>query len=160
MFDAGTVDPDEGLRPIGALRATARPEGEVESKYNYAARRFAQQPVLFHTWGTTRGYGERYYCWDALALCHGPLYFQDLNAERYGYHYGCCQSVYSGIMFFARCGLLPYSVLAECPCECVYTLGYDRPGNCVPLRWYCLPCPSWRHHCVEDSMDVEEEFAE
>ena len=34
-----------------------------------------------------------------------------------------------------------------------YTLGYDRPGNCVPLYCYRLPC--WTDVACEDE---EEEW--
>ena len=85
--------------------------------------------------------------WDATCLCYQPLYFEEINAERYGYVCGghcCCsciaQPAASAAHFFATIPALPYCLAAECPTECVYTLGHYRPGNCVPWRWNWPPC--------------------
>ena len=43
------------------------------------------------------------YAWDAPALCHNPLYFEDVNLERYGYslrYARVFQPVVSGAEFF------------------------------------------------------------
>ncbi len=77
------------------------------------------------------------YCWEAPALWHRPLYFEEINLERYGY--SCrrmClfQPVVSGARFFATVPALPYLISARPPCECVSTLGHYRPGSCVPYR--------------------------
>jgi len=84
------------------------------------------------------------YNWDATCLCHRPLYFEEINLERYGY--GCCDCVLqpaaSAAHFFATVPALPYCIAAECPCKCVYTLGHYRPGSCPPKRYhwpYCSP---------------------
>ena len=81
------------------------------------------------------------YEWDATALCHRPLYFEEINLERYGY--GCCaclQPAASAAHFFGTVPALPYCMAAECPCECVYTLGHYRPGSCPPWRCHWPPC--------------------
>jgi hypothetical protein len=92
------------------------------------------------------------YQWDATCLCYQPLYFEEINAERYGYVCdnccGCCcccpgncaQSAASAAHFFGTIPCLPYCVAAECPTECVYTLGHYRPGSCPPWRWHWPPC--------------------
>ena len=80
------------------------------------------------------------YQWDATALCHRPLYFEEVNLERYGY--GCCaclQPAASAAHFFATVPALPYCMAAECPQECVYTLGHYRPGSCPPWRCHWPP---------------------
>src|SRR4029450_8609095 len=49
------------------------------------------------------------YQWDATSLCYRPLYFEEINAERYGYGCGCClQSPASAAHFFATVPALPY----------------------------------------------------
>jgi hypothetical protein len=79
--------------------------------------------------------------WDATCLCHRPLYFEQINLERHGY--GCCEAMQplaSAAHFFATVPALPYCMAAECPCECVYTLGHYRPGSCPPWRHHWPPC--------------------
>jgi hypothetical protein len=81
------------------------------------------------------------YQWDATSLCHRPLYFEEINLERHGY--GCCaclQPIASAAHFFGTVPALPYCMAAECPCECVYTLGHYRPGSCPPWRCHWPPC--------------------
>jgi hypothetical protein len=81
------------------------------------------------------------YQWDATCLCYQPLYFEEINAERYGYVCcGCWQPAASAAHFFATVPALPYCLVAECPTECVYTLGHYRPGSCPPWRWHWPPC--------------------
>jgi hypothetical protein len=73
------------------------------------------------------------YTWKASALCHKPLYFEDVALERYGHSHGpVCEYVASFAHFFGDVALLPYHVGVETPCECIYDLGYYRPGNCAP----------------------------
>ncbi len=70
---------------------------------------------------------------------HRPLYFEEVNAERYGYTPGyCIQPLVSAGHFFATIPTLPYQMFAQPPCECIYTLGHYRPGSCAgyrPSRW-------------------------
>jgi hypothetical protein len=89
------------------------------------------------------------YQWDATCLCYQPLYFEEINAERYGYicedGWFCCgpgncwQSAASAAHFFGTIPCLPYCLVAERPTECVYTLGHYRPGSCPPWRWHWPP---------------------
>lgn len=81
------------------------------------------------------------YQWDATCFCHRPLYFEEINLERYGYQCDCClQPFASAAHFFGTVPLMPYCMANECPGECVYTLGHYRPGSCPPLRWHWAPC--------------------
>ncbi|HUT12001.1 MAG TPA: hypothetical protein VMY42_15985 [Thermoguttaceae bacterium] len=87
-----------------------------------------------------RGWTGYLYHWEPSSLCHRPLYFEEINLERYGY--SCCrigQPLLSGAHFFATVPLLPYKAAVEPPRECVYTLGHYRPGNCVPNRTHWMP---------------------
>jgi hypothetical protein len=82
------------------------------------------------------------YPWEATSFCHRPLYFEEVNLERYGYLFcddrcggvpaAVVQPVLSGARFFATVPLLPYEMALEPPCECIYTLGHYRPGSPVP----------------------------
>lgn len=134
----------EERKGIGRLRARITPtEGDLP--IDHAGPHFAMQPKLYHGYGMSRGWWHSSFAWEPPGVCHAPLYFQDLNLERYGYHYGCLQTVVSSVRFGADVALLPYKVVAQSPHDCVYTLGYDRPGNCVPYRCYRLP---WRTDAV------------
>jgi hypothetical protein len=72
--------------------------------------------------------------WQAPAVCHRPLYFEQVNVERYGYSAGLAQPIFSGAHFFGSVIALPYFVGARRPNECIYTLGYYRPGSPMPFR--------------------------
>lgn len=81
------------------------------------------------------------YQWDATCFCHQPLYFEEINLERYGYGCDCClQPAASAAHFFGTIPALPYCMAVECPGDCIYTLGHYRPGSCPPWRWHWPPC--------------------
>ena len=85
-------------------------------------------------WG---GWAETNYQWVCTALCHRPLYFEQVNVERYGYTVSpLLQPAISGAHFFLTIPTLPYKLVAQPPRECVYTLGYYRAGSRVPRRWH------------------------
>ena len=102
--------------------------------------------------GAFRCWPRLCYQWDATCLCYNPLYFEEVNAERYGYicddcckyccsPQDCWQSAASAAHFFGTIPCLPYCLVAECPTECVYTLGHYRPGTCgTPWRRNYPPC--------------------
>ncbi|HEY6563036.1 MAG TPA: hypothetical protein VIY86_00945, partial [Pirellulaceae bacterium] len=78
--------------------------------------------------------------WNASALCHKPLYFEEVQLERYG-HAVCptAQPFLSGAHFFSSLVLLPYNMGLYPPCECKYALGYYRPGSCAPWMVPAFP---------------------
>jgi hypothetical protein len=78
--------------------------------------------------------------WKASALCHKPLYFEEVELERYGHSLGpFAQPVFSTAHFFVNIAVLPYKMGVHTPNECQYALGYYRPGNCAP--WIVPPVP-------------------
>lgn len=80
------------------------------------------------------------YHWHASALCHKPLYFEEVQLERYGHTAGPFrQPVLSGAHFFLNIAALPYNMAINPPHECQYALGYYRPGSCAP--WMIQPVP-------------------
>ncbi len=90
--------------------------------------------------GLTRAWPTLGYNWVAPNSTHYPLYFEEINAERYGYTCCCCaQPVISAAHFFGSAVTLPYQMGANCPQECVYTLGHYRPGDCNPWRTHYCP---------------------
>ncbi|TWT85986.1 hypothetical protein Pla123a_07940 [Posidoniimonas polymericola] len=84
------------------------------------------------------------YMWKASALCHKPLYFEDVQLERYGHSWGpAVQPIVSGVHFFTRIPAIPYMMGIQAPNECVYTLGHYRPGSCAPYLIEPIPF-TWR----------------
>lgn len=86
------------------------------------------------------GWGGTEFYWSATCMRHRPLYFEEINAERYGYTVSyCLQPVISAARFFGTIPALPYKMVVERPRDCIYTLGHYRPGSCAPRRWHRLP---------------------
>jgi hypothetical protein len=96
-------------------------------------------------WGENEVYKPRSwepvtFCWTASALCHKPLYFEDVHLERYGHSlHPWAQPFASGAHFFLTVPILPYKMGLELPTECIYTLGFYRPGSCAPYMIEPLP---------------------
>ena len=88
----------------------------------------------------TRSFAPVTFTWTASQLCHKPLYFEDVQLERYGHMAGpWVQPFASAANFFCTIPILPYKMGLELPNECVYTLGYYRPGDCAPYLFDPLP---------------------
>lgn len=80
------------------------------------------------------------FTWKASGLCHKPLYFEQIQLERYGHSFGpYLQPVISLGHFFITVPVLPYLMGINPPSECMYTLGYYRPGSCAPYMLDPLP---------------------
>jgi len=78
--------------------------------------------------------------WKASALCHKPLYFEQIQLERYGHTAGpWTQPFLSGGHFILNIAALPYKMGMNPMNECQYSLGYYRPGSCAP--WLISPIP-------------------
>jgi hypothetical protein len=78
--------------------------------------------------------------YQASAVCHKPLYFEEVQLERYGHTAGPVrQPILSGCHFVMNLALLPYRMGINPPTECQYALGYYRPGSCAP--WMIPPFP-------------------
>ena len=88
----------------------------------------------------TIGWQPVTFTWKASGLCHKPLYFEQAHVERYGHSTGpITQPLVSGAMFFLTVPILPYEMGLHPPYECIYSLGYYRPGSCAP--YYLEPVP-------------------
>lgn len=120
-------------RPLNEISIDIRPVGEAPE--NAAADD--------HYLGATeaepnaRGWNETLYFWQASNLVHQPLYFEQAYVERYGYNYGCLQPLASGVQFFGTVPLLPAKMAVRPPRDCVWSLGYGRPGS------QGVPCPRY-----------------
>jgi hypothetical protein len=78
--------------------------------------------------------------WKASGACHKPLYFEEVQLERYGHEWGpFAQPAISTVHFFGNLAVLPYKMGIHPMNECQYSLGYYRPGSCAP--WTVGPIP-------------------
>ncbi len=78
--------------------------------------------------------------WKASNLCHKPLFFENVQLERYGHSRGpIAQPIHSTLHFFVSLVSVPYNTAISPPNECEYALGFYRPGNCAP--WLKDPVP-------------------
>jgi len=78
--------------------------------------------------------------WKASGACHKPLYFEEVQLERYGHEWGpFAQPVISSAHFFGNVAVLPYKMGIHPMNECQYSVGHYRPGSCAP--WTVGPIP-------------------
>ncbi len=121
--------PDD-IKPIDELTINIKAEdGDVPKECSLGEKTFEPR-----VWAPTR------FMWKASGLCHKPLYFEDVHLERYGHSWGpFLQPVISGGHFFLTVPVLPYKMGLTPPRECMYTLGYYRPGSCAPYMLDPLP---------------------
>lgn len=76
-------------------------------------------------------------------VVYQPLYFQQINHERYGWEFGVFQPIVSTGQFYGDVLLFPYKFAANPPWWCDTNAGYALPGDPVPLRFLTTPF-SWR----------------
>ena len=154
MPGAGNIAPskssDLGLgndyKPISAVGVSIGPKRRDEDgrllalPTNYGAAWLQEVGTHYSPIGDSRPWTLQSVEYAASGFCHRPLYFEEINLERYGHNFGhCVQPFVSGVAFFGRAPLLPYMMAAEPPCECQYTLGHYRPGSCAPYQPHHLP---------------------
>ena len=114
--------------------------GEDELCYINAWWRLPSECTLGGLRTAERHWAPSTFAWHASGLCHKPLYFEDVQLERYGHTTGpYTQPFISGAHFFLNIATLPYHMGINPPHECQYALGYYRPGNCAP--WMLQPVP-------------------
>ena len=80
------------------------------------------------------------FTWKASSLCYKPLYFEEVQLERYGHYCSpWLQPVLSRACFLVKIPVLPYMIGVDPPNQCIYDLGYYRPGNCAPSMIEPIP---------------------
>ena len=80
------------------------------------------------------------FTWKASSLCYKPLYFEDVQLERYGHYCSpWLQPAISRVRFFLTIPCRPYLIGVDPPNQCIYDLGYYRPGNCAPSMLEPIP---------------------
>jgi hypothetical protein len=73
-------------------------------------------------------------------LCYGRLYFEQLNAERYGWDLGPLHPLISAGVFYFDLATLPYHAATEPLRRYECNTGYALPGDPMPLLLYR---PEW-----------------
>lgn len=88
----------------------------------------------------TRSFPHMDYCWEPTNLYAYPLYFEDFALERYGHtrHY-LIQAPFSVGLFAAQFIGLPYQITIDPIAKKRYALGWYRPGQYVPYKYYQVP---------------------
>jgi hypothetical protein len=103
---------------------------------NYAAQTL---PLMAQQQPFTRGelidYGFEWHPAPVgLEFCYQPLYFEEVNVERYGRSLGLFQPLASAASFYGRIPLLPYMVFAKPARRCTYHSHWTLPGYRIPNR--------------------------
>lgn len=122
---------------------------EITTNISPEAGDFPQECSLGDEIFQPRNWAMTTYTWKASGLCHKPLYFEQVGLERYGHTAGpVLEPFIAGAHFFGTFPILPYKMGMDPPWECVYDLGYYRPGSCAPRLIY-MPGLSLRGALVE-----------
>lgn len=125
-------------RSLSSISLTITVPGEAGLDYPFECT--IDDGTLFEP----RSWSQVTYLWKASGVCSKPLYFEQPNLERYGHSWGpAVQPIICGAHFFTRLPALPYAMGIATPNECIYPLGYYRPGSCAPYTINAIPF-TWR----------------
>ncbi|TWT57437.1 hypothetical protein KOR42_07980 [Thalassoglobus neptunius] len=119
--------------------------GEIQPFYDYSPTGVAETKLsdfqpLPSSGDFERNYGTTHYQWMASNLASDPLYFEDVQLERYGHTYPCgLQPFVSAGKFGVQLIGLPYQMALNPVWDEHYALGYYRPGDCAPKLCYRIP---------------------
>ena len=87
-----------------------------------------------------RTFAETHVTWEASNLFSNPLYFEDAPLERYGHTHGqLLQPLVSLGKFGVQFVGLPYQMALHPIHEHRYALGWYRPGELAPYKYYLPP---------------------
>jgi hypothetical protein len=133
-FDLRAIETGRDIRPL--RETTIRLAPPLETPRNVAADVFNPEgappraaPVA---WFQPVGYGH------VADVPYQPLYFEEVNLERYGYYCRCVQPLVSAAHFYGTVPLLPYKMASEPPCELRSSLEYP------PAATAAAPVPLWK----------------
>lgn len=89
----------------------------------------------------TRVIPELHYCWFASDVYYNPLYFEDIEVERYGHIY--CPWFVQPVASVGKFGVqllgMPYQATIHPIWERQTPLGHYRPGEFAPYKHYLIP---------------------
>lgn len=113
---------------------------------DYDEQKFMESTVVRNSLdgeGAATSWSPQSFAWTTPGLYHNPLYFEEVNLERYGHGYRFAQPAASTAHFFGNLAVLPYQMGAYPRYEPIYTLGHHRPGSHNPHQFQWWPF-SWR----------------
>jgi hypothetical protein len=91
-----------------------------------------EQRFQFSNDGTFSPWQSDLYTWENPTFSHNPLYFEQVNLERYGWKSPrCFHPAMSAVHFFGSVGAAPIKLLHQPPHRCISTAGHLRPGACM-----------------------------
>jgi hypothetical protein len=97
---------------------------------------FPEDPVLTRDLLVPRHWEPKYTWAEPNYLCYRRLYFEQPNAERWGWDFGAIQPFVCAGWFFADVIVLPYHAGTD-PCRCYEcSAGRCLPGDPVPYRLF------------------------
>jgi len=131
-------EPDQELQKTDPYRNIyPRPVGAPEEE---DSAKFPAMVDLGDDVYQMRSFAHVDYRWAATDLWHYPLYFQDPAFERYGH---TLPAPFQPFASFGRFGVqffgLPYQMALHPIDEPIYTLGWHRPGEYTPGKFYQVP---------------------
>jgi hypothetical protein len=129
----GSTDNDVNLnrftRPVTDVPLDIRPSAGTMPP------NLATQPIARpnpNEWSDCRDRPPIVLSWTPWTICFRPLYFEEINLERYGVSWGILQPAVSGAHFFGTVAALPYKMVVRRPRSCVCSNGFSRPTDPVP----------------------------
>lgn len=132
-------EPDPEIRAADpCANLCPRPEGcpEVEGE----PRLCPPEPPLSEELYAGRLMPESVFAFAASNLFYNPLYFEDVQLERYGHTYHhLIQPFPSAGLFGLQLVGLPYQMTIDPVWKRMYPLGYYRPGEPAPKLHYQIP---------------------
>jgi hypothetical protein len=98
---------------------------------------FPEEPILSRDryYGRRGAWQERVLTVEPYYVSYGHLYFQDLNAERYGWDLGPIHPLICTAKFYYDLAMLPIHITND-PCGSEASTGYCLPGDPVPFTLY------------------------
>ncbi|MFO0927295.1 MAG: hypothetical protein U0736_09680 [Gemmataceae bacterium] len=130
-----------GLERISRLDSDAklreRIRQETQERDPKERVQFPEEPILSRDTYMGRGsiWPARHMIVEPHYVAYEPLFFQDINAERYGWDFGIVHPVLGAGKFYYDLALLPMHCAAW-KCQTDTSAGYCLPGDPVPFKLY------------------------
>lgn len=127
----------DGIEPLFRLETEGELVYRENTRRNDAAKRiiFPKHLVTGEA-ATNRPFPALQVLVEPNFVCHGRLYFEDKNAERYGWSMGPLQPLYSSIQFLSAFSSLPYNFFSFPRLWYDCSAGQCLPGDPIPYLLY------------------------
>ncbi len=132
---ASMVSPQTNVEGMFQRSATESAFDSSEKLFDYGTRTTVSENDNHAIWAGS------IYTWEAPNFYTQPLYFEQVNLERYDSRISpCLRPAVSYAQFLGSIPVLPYKVGGQPIHSRAYTLGHWRPGNCTPHQIHWGPC--------------------